>query len=174
MKMFSLDRKGQAEASPQSRWIVVPFLLAILTASAFTSHAQAPDQQGLTEKIQKLSDAMASTQAQLEQSRSQLEEMRKELNELRSQMALTGAVANSPALSDSSPDSSSSTQGSPEELASAVRDIREHQAVEESQIATHEQTKVETESRYPIKVTGMLLLNGFVNTRLLIWRQRRP
>ncbi len=164
MKMFSLDRKGQAEASPQSRWIVVPFLLAILTASAFTSHAQAPDQQGLTEKIQKLSDAMASTQAQLEQSRSQLEEMRKELNELRSQMALTGAVANSPTLSDSSPDSSSSTQGSAEELASAVRDIREHQAVEESQIATHEQTKVETESRYPIKVTGMLLLNGFVNT----------
>ena len=49
-------------------------------------------------------------------------------------------------------------------MAAAVRDIREQQAVDESQIATHEQINVESESRYPVKVTGMLLLNGFVNT----------
>ena len=37
--------------------------------------------------------------------------------------------------------------------------------VQESQIATHEQTKVETESKYPLKVSGLLLFNGYVNTR---------
>jgi len=37
--------------------------------------------------------------------------------------------------------------------------------MQESQIATHEQTKVESESKYPVKITGLLLFNGFVNTR---------
>ena len=37
--------------------------------------------------------------------------------------------------------------------------------MQESQIATLEQTKVETESKYPLKVSGLVLLNGFVNTR---------
>ena len=36
--------------------------------------------------------------------------------------------------------------------------------MQESQIATHDQTKVESESKYPVKITGLLLLNGFVNT----------
>ena len=164
MKMFSLDRNQRSGASLRNRWMVVPLLLALLPASTFTSRAQAADQESLSEKIQKLSDAMAATQAQLEQSQGQLEKQRKELIELRSQVGLNGAVVSSPAPSDSATAVSSSSQGSPEELASAVRDIRERQAVEESQIATHEQTKVESESRYPVKVTGMLLLNGFVNT----------
>jgi uncharacterized coiled-coil protein SlyX len=122
------------------------------------------NQENWPERIQKLSDAMASTQAQLEQSQRQLEEMREELGELRRQMAQSGAGTPSLAPSDSNPTGSSSSRGIPEELASAVQDIREHQAIEESQIATHEQTKVESDSRYPIRVTGLLLLNGFVNT----------
>jgi hypothetical protein len=36
--------------------------------------------------------------------------------------------------------------------------------MQESQIATQEQTKVESASKYPIKLTGLLLFNGFVNT----------
>lgn len=36
--------------------------------------------------------------------------------------------------------------------------------MQEAQISTQEQSKVESESKYPIKVTGLLLLNGFVNT----------
>jgi hypothetical protein len=36
--------------------------------------------------------------------------------------------------------------------------------MQQTEIATQEQTKVESESKYPVKVTGMLLLNGFVNT----------
>jgi len=36
--------------------------------------------------------------------------------------------------------------------------------MQQSQIATLDQTKVESDSKYPIKVTGLLLFNGFVNT----------
>jgi hypothetical protein len=37
--------------------------------------------------------------------------------------------------------------------------------MDESQIATLDLAKVETESKYPLKVSGLLLFNGFVNTR---------
>ena len=46
----------------------------------------------------------------------------------------------------------------------AIQDLRERQALQESEIATQEQAKVESESKYPVKVTGMLLMNGFMNT----------
>jgi hypothetical protein len=34
----------------------------------------------------------------------------------------------------------------------------------DSEIATQDQTKVESDSKYPVKITGMVLLNGFVNS----------
>jgi hypothetical protein len=37
--------------------------------------------------------------------------------------------------------------------------------MQETQIATHEQAKVESASRYPVKITGMILANSFVNTQ---------
>jgi hypothetical protein len=105
---------------------------------------------------------MARTQAQLEQSQRQLDEMRKQLSELERQMAESGTNTQSP--SGPSSVSSSSSQASPETTSAAMQDIRERQAMQESQIATQAQSKVESESRYPIKITGLLLLNGFVNT----------
>ena len=47
----------------------------------------------------------------------------------------------------------------------SLEEIRERQAIEESQIATHDVNKVETESKYPLKVSGLFLFSGFVNTR---------
>lgn len=126
--------------------------------------AQTENQQTLSQQIQKLTDAMARTQAQLQRSQQQLDEMRKQLTELQRQMAQR---ANSAALksSGSVPSaSSSSSQTISPSGAAAIQDLREHQAMQESQIATHEQSKVESESKYPVKVTGLLLLNAFVNT----------
>ena len=50
------------------------------------------------------------------------------------------------------------------QLSAAVDQIREQQSLEETQIATHEQAKVESESKYPLKLSGLVLLTGFVNT----------
>jgi hypothetical protein len=36
--------------------------------------------------------------------------------------------------------------------------------MQDAQIATHDQTKVGSESKYPVKITGLILFNGFVNT----------
>jgi hypothetical protein len=104
---------------------------------------------------------MARTQAQVEQSQHELEEMRKQLNALQALAAQSGASAPAPETA-----SSSSSAPAAEPVTHAeIDDIRERQAVIESEIKTHEQTKVESESKYPVKITGLLLLNGFVNTK---------
>jgi hypothetical protein len=51
-----------------------------------------------------------------------------------------------------------------EQLAAQVEALKENQAMQQSEIATHEQSKVESASKYPVKVSGLILLSAFVNT----------
>ena len=139
-------------------------LFAILLGSFVRfAGAQNTNQENLSQQIQKLTDAMTRTQAQLQQSQRQLDEMRKQLTDLQRQMAQSAHSAASTS-SGSVPSSSSSSRATSPATAAAIQDLRERQALQESQIATHEQTKVESESKYPVRITGLLLLNGFVNT----------
>lgn len=103
---------------------------------------------------------MAQTQAQLQESERQLEEMRKDLDGLKRELA--EAVPNGTSTTDSV--AAQHPQSSPETTTAAIQSIRERQAIQETQIAVHDQTKVESESRYPVRITGLVLLNGFVNT----------
>jgi hypothetical protein len=127
--------------------------------------AQTTNQQSLSEQIQKLTDTMARTQAQLEQTQQQLDEMRQQLLALQRQVAQSGSTATTPESAASTPAFAPPTpEAAPPNTAAAIDEIRERQAMQESQVATHEQSKVESESKYPVKISGLLLLNGFVNT----------
>jgi len=114
------------------------------------AHGQSDNSEALSSKVQHLTDAMTATQAALEKSQRELEELRAQLSSLRQQIADFHAVE--------------SAASSASELSAAVDQIREQQSIQETQIATHEQAKVETESKYPLKLSGLVLLNGFVNT----------
>ena len=117
-------------------------------ASAAT--AQNPTDENLTAKVQHLTDAINQTQQALERSQRELEELKTQLTALRQQITdFHGAEAASASAS---------------QLNAAVEQIREQQSLQEAQIATHEQSKVESESKYPIKLNGLVLLTGFVNT----------
>jgi hypothetical protein len=153
----------------RNAWLILPLLIIVCSCSGpglFAQTTQTQNPESIPEQIQKLTEAMARTQTQLEQSQHQLEEMRQELAALQRQMAQAGSAVPPPTPANPpSPSSSPSTQATPPATSAAIDDLRERQAMQESQIATHEQTKVETESKYPVKITGLLLLNGFVNTR---------
>jgi len=131
-------------------------LAALACACAAQSQGTpAPTSSEVQQQIQQLTENMARTQAQLEQSQRQLKEMQDQLQALKLQMASQGAVTEpTPVTPEISPALTPAT----------LDEIAERQAMQESQIATHEQTKVETASRYPLKITGMVLLTGFVNT----------
>jgi len=126
--------------------------------------AQSPDPQAVAQQIQDLKAAVATTQAQLEQSQLQLEQMKQRLNALELQVAQGGYGSTTP-RPDTASSPSTPRQDAVKDLAAAVDDIREQQSMQAAQIATHDQTKLESESRYPIKITGLLLFNAFVNTR---------
>lgn len=140
-------------------WRALTITVLLLGLSLNCAGAQATSQEDLTQQVQTLTEAMARTQAQLQESQRQLQEMRKQLDELKRQMeqkASTEPPAPSEAAKDAHP--------APETTTAAIEEIRERQAMQEAQIAVHDQTKVESESRYPVKITGLVLLNGFVNT----------
>jgi len=118
------------------------------------SSREARAQDDVAEKVKQLTEAMTRVQAQLNESQRQLEEMRQQLAELQ----IRAGKASDPAPSQTA-DSDAA------KLAAQVEDLRERQSLQEAQIAVQEQTKVESESRFPVKVSGLLLMNGFVNTR---------
>ena len=123
-------------------------ILGFLCTTAVYSNGQAPTDESLAKQVQQLTEAMTRTQAQLEQSQHELEQLRNQLAAIQQQMAQH---------------ESASSQA--EQLSAAVEGIREQQSLQESQIGTHEQSKVESESKYPVKLSGLVLLSGFINTR---------
>jgi len=149
-------------------WPLLPVLILVCSCSApniVAQSTQSADQENVSEQIQKLTEAMAKAQAQLEQSQRQLDELRQQLAALQRQMVQSGAPVPSSTSAGLPPAEPSSVPSSPSNTSAALEDIRERQAMQESEIATHEQTKVESESKYPVTITGLLLFNGFVNTR---------
>ena len=104
---------------------------------------------------------MARTEAQVEQSQHELQEMRHQLTALRA-LAAEASTSSTTAPPETAPSSLPETDSVTK---AEIEDIRERQTLSESEISTHDQTKVESESKYPVKITGLLLLNGFVNTK---------
>ena len=143
-------------------WKTAPPLAALLFSAHFT-FAQTAGQETVARRIQELTDAMTKMQAQVDESQRELKEMRRQLSDLQGEMARDPAPVGD-ASSSSSAEESSSAKATAQSMTSAIQEMQERQSVEESEIATHEQSKLESESKYPVKVTGMLLLNGFVNT----------
>jgi hypothetical protein len=114
------------------------------------------------QRVEQLTEAVTQAQAQMEACQKQLIELRQQLDVLRLQMAAENAGALPAAQNVAAhAGNSEAAAGTP----ASLEEIRERQAIEESQIATHDEIKVETESKYPLKVSGLILFSGFVNTR---------
>jgi hypothetical protein len=151
------------------RWtaLAVAVLLTLLmhhAAVAQTTNASSTPVETTEEKVQRLAAAVVQAQAQMEAYQKQLQDMQKQLSALQNQLAAEKGSAPTP-LAAPQNTAEGSTSSASNASSSALEDIRERQAIQESQIATHEQAKVEAESKYPLKVSGLLLFNGYVNTR---------
>ncbi len=130
-----VDLRGTLESARRFSWY-------FSEARRTLSYAQATAQAELAQQIQKLTDAMARTQAQLEQSQRQLDEMRMQLSALQRQMAQSGSsAAAQPTLRLQLQFLLRQLKPRPQLLSAAIQDLRERQAMQESQIATHEQIK---------------------------------
>ncbi len=156
MKMSELPRNARLRAISHLMRQPLAIFSTLLALSAPCMKAQT-DEPSIPVQIQQLAAAMERTQAQLKESQRQLDDMRQQLASLQQQLA-TQQAKTVPAVD------SPQTAAEPQAASGELQVIREHQAVQDAQIATHDQTKLESESRYPVKITGLLLFNGFINT----------
>jgi hypothetical protein len=92
---------------------------------------------------------LAVAQARLQESQREIDQLQQQLSALRTQLAATSSTAAGP------PAENASTSAS---------DLSEKVDVLESQIEQHDQSKVESISKYPIKLTGLVLFNAFTNS----------
>ncbi len=121
-------------------WLLLPALHA-QTGSAATP---AKIDDVTTQKLDTLSKALALTQQQLEQTQRQVDELRRQIEALRGQ-------ASTPA-----PTTSTS-------VAETVAHQQEEQEVLAAEVKQHDQTKLESVSKYPVRVYGLVLFNTFSN-----------
>jgi hypothetical protein len=109
----------------------------------------------LERKLETVSAALAVTHQQLEQSQQEMEQLRQELIEIKKQLASTHLVQAEPSSSVNATDAKAT--------AAAIEDLQERQETAEAQIKVHDQTKIESGSKYPLRVTGLILFNSFIN-----------
>ncbi|HEY5056023.1 MAG TPA: hypothetical protein VII58_07670 [Acidobacteriaceae bacterium] len=106
-----------------------------------------------------ISSALAATEQQIEQSQKQMRDLQREMDELKQEMAVTpgpaSSVASAPATTAAETQSAAaaSSPGTPEERQQAT----------EAAVKVLDQAKVESGSKYPIRVTGLVLFNGSLN-----------
>jgi uncharacterized coiled-coil protein SlyX len=134
-------------------------------AAPADGNAAQPEQkdQQLAQKIEAISAALAATQQQIEQSQRQMQQLQQELQDLRQQMAAGAASTSVPA--SVSPNATPSTSTSPAASATeaTAAPIEERVQALEAEVKLHDQTKVESSSKYPVRLTGLILFNGFLN-----------
>ncbi|HEY2857391.1 MAG TPA: hypothetical protein VGJ21_03185 [Terracidiphilus sp.] len=129
----------------------MPAGLIMLAAPLAFAQDRPPAAASVQQRIAALTDAVDRVETQMQQSERELSDLRKQLAELRASAGETTAP----------PDQGQAAA----DLAGAVSGLRENESMQQTQIATLEQTKVETASKYPVKLSGMILLTGTVNTQ---------
>jgi hypothetical protein len=106
-------------------------------------------------------------EGQIVELREEIRQLRQEVSELKVQLQLqasaTAAASRAPVKPSAPPSATTSpSPQSPEELADSVSMLQ-------TQIAEQAQTKVESNSKMPVKIFGTMLFNTFYNTRGVDW-----
>ncbi|UWZ82268.1 hypothetical protein [Occallatibacter riparius] len=148
-----MRRKRSEAALMWKSYVPVATAAAVVVLSlAPGARSQATQSADVQEQVRRINDAVNRVQAQIDESQ-------RELAELKSQLAgLQGGTATATSVV-------TQEQPAAAELAAAVAGIRETQGIHETQLATLDQAKVESESKYPLKVSGLILMTGSVNTQ---------
>lgn len=139
---------------------------ALLLFSAQLAFAQSD----VDRRVQQLESDLRQTRGELSETREQLQQVVQELHDLRRQLgALAPAAAPSPAPA-APPDYTAATPPPPgQSIVSSkpvetLDDIRQNQQLIAAQVEEQHQTKVESSSRYRVKLSGLILMNAFANS----------
>jgi hypothetical protein len=143
--------------------------LAVCLSSGLFVHAQnkplpaAPSPPAMDDQISQLRSALAATRAELDQYRQEVSLLRTQLQEIQSR--LPASVAGSGDSAGPAYPTIAVTQEPPDRAATPTSDsaANEDQSLLAEKIDEMDQTKLESGSRYKVRVSGMVLMNAFSN-----------
>jgi hypothetical protein len=145
-----------------SSLLICNFPLQAQTPTATAPPSAQQREAAMEQQLNDVTAALNQTQQTLEKSMQEIQRLRSQLETLRAQLPqppVGGATVANP------PDAAAPTVavGSSSTSAEAIERLQEEQEALQSEIKLHEQTKVETASKYPLRVTGLVLFNAFSN-----------
>lgn len=142
---------------PRSVPMVLMFLPAAnLAVAQQTSAEQIPAAATMEQRVERLAAALTQQESELQSSQREIRQLRQQIVDLQAEVAAEKA-------SNADPPQHEDGEGAAR-LSAEVNALREQQELQQSEIATHEQSKVESESKFPVKLTGLILMNVFANS----------
>lgn len=132
------------------------------TPPAPASDAMRETVQELQRQIGELRDAVAEVRSEAAQYRAETAALRHELEAMRTQSSATSVPgASSPALGK--PANGQSAEPTPRSLEQRVAALEENSDLVDNKVNDQYQTKVESASRYRVRLSGIVLMNLFSN-----------
>jgi hypothetical protein len=127
---------------------------SLFRLDGFAAWGQTPStsRQHLESQVESMQSLLQSAQRQIAEDHAELLELRGQVEALKNQIQLAGNAVPPGAAT-----------GTAEELRQAVADLQDRQAIHQAEIQVHEQEKVETRSKYSVRLHGLVLFNASVN-----------
>ena len=139
----------------RKRFALTLSLLPALLTGVVTAQQEPPGSTHLEQRIDQRLDqvlaALNSMQHQLDDSKQQIDQLRSELEQVHAQLAATNGGTPQAAAEAAS------------QLQSSVQQLQNEDEILQAEVKQHDQTKVESASKYPVKITGLLLFSSFLN-----------
>src|SRR6516162_397859 len=137
-----------------SRPIIFILSLIFLWTGLLEAQQATPSSLPSAEALQQLKAEIARLSSSLDETRSELQECREEIHQLREELQSSKSAVTNPGPTGTA------EQG---DYAHAIADLREDQNLTDSRLAQLYQTKVESGSKYRVRLSGLVLFNTFVN-----------
>ncbi len=149
------------------RWAACMLLAGMLAASGWaeqtrgTTEAAPPpvqeNREQLEQRVERLADALAATRREMEAEQTRIQSMTEELTRLREALR---SDARPPGAAVDKPEAGVTAIPS---ASAALSSVEEEQQQIDARLEEQHQVKVESSSRLPIHLTGLVLFNAFVN-----------
>jgi hypothetical protein len=139
-------------------------LLAATSARAQSAQATANNPPELNSKIDLLTKSLQQTQVELAESRSEIQQLRAALEEALKRMDKLAAPAVAPAGQAAAAQESKSPQASPDASQTAAQISEDDWEILNARVEEQRQTKVESASKFRLKLSGIALFTAFGTT----------
>jgi hypothetical protein len=131
--------------------------IALVMGLCASLSAQAPDAATASspqQQLDRIATQLSTAETRLQESQREIDSLHQQIAALRAQLAASSASpAPTPTALAPSESSSSAT----------TADLADKVSVLEAEVEQHDQTKVESTSKYPVRLTGLVLFNAFTN-----------